>query len=123
MEHGAEAVVAILNVLLGIKDVEMPEVVNKAGGHDWNRRVFKAQNEEAAILLSHLPGKIQCPAVAFFGIHGFDEDWLQIQVRKNPLPSLAQAGCVREGLRSLCPVQLPGNPVEEYAPEALLPHG
>ena len=29
MQHGTETVLAILGVLLGIKDVEMPEVVNK----------------------------------------------------------------------------------------------
>ena len=121
MQYGAETLLAILNILLGIEDVEMPKVIHQARGHDWIRGVFKTQNEEAAILLSHPTGKIKRPAVAFFGIHGLDENWLQVQVRKDPLPFPAQAGCVREGFRSPWPAQLPGNPVEEPTPEAFSP--
>ena len=119
MEHGAEAALAIFTVLLGIQDVEMPEVVHQAGGHNRILGVLKAQNQEPAILPRHARGKVQRPAVAFFGVHGLDEDGLQIQVRQDPLPSLLHAGRAREGCPGPEPAQLPGDPVEEPIPEAL----
>jgi len=82
MQDKAEAVLAILNVLLGIQDMELPELINQFGGHDERMGIlpmFKAQNQETAILLRHPTGKIQGPAVAFFPVHGLDENRLQIQ--------------------------------------------
>ena len=49
MQDGAEAVLAILNVLLGIQDMEMPKVINYPGRHDSVLRIFKTQNEKTAI--------------------------------------------------------------------------
>lgn len=119
MKHGAETVLAILTVLLGIQDVEMPEVVHQAGGHNRILGVLKAQNQETAILPGHPTGKVQRPAVAFFSVHGLDEDGLQVQVRQDPLPSVPQAGRAPEGCRGPDPAQLPVDPAEKPAPEAL----
>ena len=104
MQDGAEAVLAIFKVLLGIQDMEMPEVGNRRGRQDETICVlpaFKTQNEETAIPLSHPTGKIQGPDVAFFGIHGLDDNRLQVQVCDNPLPSPAQAGRGGEGCPGL----------------------
>jgi len=83
MQDEAEAMLAILNVFLGIQDMEMPKVSNLSGRQDdiiCILLLFKTQNDETTILLSHPTGKIKGPTIAFFSIHGLDENRLQIPV-------------------------------------------
>jgi len=54
MQHGAETVLTILNILPGVQDMEMPKLIHQLGRYNEIfviLSMFKAQNEKTAIFL------------------------------------------------------------------------
>ena len=71
---------AVLHILLRIKYVQVPEVIDKAGRNDRFIWMFKAQDQKLAIFFSDPAGKAKRPSMTFLSIHCLDDDRFQVQV-------------------------------------------
>ena len=85
MQHVTKILVTVFHIFLCIKNVQVPEVIDKAGRYYRFVRIFETKDKKLSVFVSDTASKAKRPSLTFLHIHCLDDDWLKIQIRQNTL--------------------------------------
>ncbi len=79
MQHVTKILVAVLHVLLCIKYMQVPEVIDKTGRDNGFIRILKTENKKLTVFFRNTTSKAKRPSATLILVHGLDDDGLEVQ--------------------------------------------